>query len=139
MAGGSCTSPPTTWPAWTIMMTPAKARVSANTHPTMVGAADGASWDVDKEIASGLRVGAGGCHNATEWGTRCSAWTSRPTKRPTVSRLTSDAACGSRGIGQGTGDVNRPTLSQVVTPIAAARSEERRVGKECRSRWSPYH
>ena len=23
--------------------------------------------------------------------------------------------------------------------IAAARSEERRVGKECRSRWSPYH
>src|SRR5207253_4839546 len=24
-------------------------------------------------------------------------------------------------------------------PCAAARSEERRVGKECRSRWSPYH
>ena len=23
--------------------------------------------------------------------------------------------------------------------IAAMRSEERRVGKECRSRWSPYH
>ena len=23
--------------------------------------------------------------------------------------------------------------------IAAIRSEERRVGKECRSRWSPYH
>ena len=23
--------------------------------------------------------------------------------------------------------------------IAAERSEERRVGKECRSRWSPYH
>ena len=23
--------------------------------------------------------------------------------------------------------------------IADARSEERRVGKECRSRWSPYH
>src|SRR2546430_13785959 len=23
--------------------------------------------------------------------------------------------------------------------LAAARSEERRVGKECRSRWSPYH
>ena len=26
----------------------------------------------------------------------------------------------------------------VVLPIAG-RSEERRVGKECRSRWSPYH
>ena len=25
------------------------------------------------------------------------------------------------------------------TPINFARSEERRVGKECRSRWSPYH
>src|SRR5436189_2180917 len=24
-------------------------------------------------------------------------------------------------------------------PRAPARSEERRVGKECRSRWSPYH
>src|ERR1039457_3723461 len=26
-----------------------------------------------------------------------------------------------------------------VTPVEAFRSEERRVGKECRSRWSPYH
>ena len=25
------------------------------------------------------------------------------------------------------------------TQTAARRSEERRVGKECRSRWSPYH
>src|SRR2546422_5904236 len=24
-------------------------------------------------------------------------------------------------------------------PVAVMRSEERRVGKECRSRWSPYH
>ena len=29
-------------------------------------------------------------------------------------------------------------LIQVLTDIQA-RSEERRVGKECRSRWSPYH
>ena len=26
-----------------------------------------------------------------------------------------------------------------VKEVAAERSEERRVGKECRSRWSPYH
>ena len=26
-----------------------------------------------------------------------------------------------------------------ITTLAKARSEERRVGKECRSRWSPYH
>ena len=25
------------------------------------------------------------------------------------------------------------------TLVASFRSEERRVGKECRSRWSPYH
>src|SRR3712207_8684479 len=25
------------------------------------------------------------------------------------------------------------------TVVAGSRSEERRVGKECRSRWSPYH
>ena len=27
----------------------------------------------------------------------------------------------------------------VAMRLAAPRSEERRVGKECRSRWSPYH
>src|SRR5258708_3880764 len=27
----------------------------------------------------------------------------------------------------------------VVVPLLVARSEERRVGEECRSRWSPYH
>ena len=30
------------------------------------------------------------------------------------------------------------TLDSIV-PISKMRSEERRVGKECRSRWSPYH
>ena len=30
-------------------------------------------------------------------------------------------------------------LAMPVLAIGAARSEERRVGKECRSRWSPYH
>src|SRR4029077_21294441 len=36
-------------------------------------------------------------------------------------------------------------VTSVVVPLAspysygAQRSEERRVGKECRSRWSPYH
>ena len=26
-----------------------------------------------------------------------------------------------------------------ISPATISRSEERRVGKECRSRWSPYH
>ena len=47
-------------------------------------------------------------------------------------------------------DSSSPALSVVATVdgvsiteaeliFAAERSEERRVGKECRSRWSPYH
>src|SRR2546423_7100603 len=35
---------------------------------------------------------------------------------------------------------SRPTRCSASTTLARrARSEERRVGKECRSRWSPYH
>src|SRR5688572_28979429 len=42
-------------------------------------------------------------------------------------------------------DVNMPGLNgqqvthQVTSEHLPTRSEERRVGKECRSRWSPYH
>ena len=31
------------------------------------------------------------------------------------------------------------TAEEVAGAARALRSEERRVGKECRSRWSPYH
>ena len=33
------------------------------------------------------------------------------------------------------------TLNEIIHPkfFESERSEERRVGKECRSRWSPYH
>src|ERR1043166_2823205 len=31
------------------------------------------------------------------------------------------------------------SVNGYVLPVATNRSEERRVGKECRSRWSPYH
>ena len=40
------------------------------------------------------------------------------------------------------GDLPDPVASAgqvIVDVVAASRSEERRVGKECRSRWSPYH
>ncbi len=38
-------------------------------------------------------------------------------------------------------DVRMPGMDglQVLSTIRSQRSEERRVGKECRSRWSPYH
>src|SRR2546421_1225179 len=37
-----------------------------------------------------------------------------------------------------TGGMDNP-VHVVFTPGGERRSEERRVGKECRSRWSPYH
>src|SRR6266404_4339340 len=50
---------------------------------------------------------------------------------------------GARGIGIGQrGEVERRGLGRALAPaeyLQRARSEERRVGKECRSRWSPYH
>ena len=36
-------------------------------------------------------------------------------------------------------DADDPHRSAYATAKATTRSEERRVGKECRSRWSPYH
>src|ERR1035438_2575355 len=35
--------------------------------------------------------------------------------------------------------INPKALSFEKPPCGTGRSEERRVGKECRSRWSPYH
>ena len=35
-------------------------------------------------------------------------------------------------------DMEITELENLIIPMAE-RSEERRVGKECRSRWSPYH
>ena len=34
-------------------------------------------------------------------------------------------------------EIQQFTICDVIT--TSGRSEERRVGKECRSRWSPYH
>ena len=37
-------------------------------------------------------------------------------------------------------EIARGTLTpEVLWKMGRVRSEERRVGKECRSRWSPYH
>ena len=36
--------------------------------------------------------------------------------------------------------IDAQTVQQLLQPLERRRrSEERRVGKECRSRWSPYH
>ena len=36
-------------------------------------------------------------------------------------------------------DFNKKIESHIASNFVEIRSEERRVGKECRSRWSPYH
>ena len=41
------------------------------------------------------------------------------------------------GVSEGAGKYM--TGFKTVAAMVKARSEERRVGKECRSRWSPYH
>src|SRR3712207_6047250 len=38
-----------------------------------------------------------------------------------------------------TGRFTSPHVERMTERISIDRSEERRVGKECRSRWSPYH
>jgi len=45
----------------------------------------------------------------------------------------------SRHIQTSPADPDAPDLFRFAEPGMLARSEERRVGKECRSRWSPYH
>ena len=35
--------------------------------------------------------------------------------------------------------IDKALKSKLFKKIILVRSEERRVGKECRSRWSPYH
>ena len=61
-------------------------------------------------------------------------------QEPTVlpARLPNLIVNGSAGIAVGMA-TNIPPHNLVETVAAINRSEERRVGKECRSRWSPYH
>ena len=46
---------------------------------------------------------------------------------------------GTNDLGLTTEEEVTAILQDAATQVAYGRSEERRVGKECRSRWSPYH
>ena len=54
-----------------------------------------------------------------------------------------DTKCVQGGYRPGNGEPRQIPIVQSTTfryeTSEAMRSEERRVGKECRSRWSPYH
>ena len=59
--------------------------------------------------------------------------------RPHIGMFTVDMLC---ALFISSVDIAYPLLSKLALDrylSATARSEERRVGKECRSRWSPYH
>ena len=43
------------------------------------------------------------------------------------------------GVGSYSGENEQDVSGKYIMPGFIDRSEERRVGKECRSRWSPYH
>src|SRR2546421_7599527 len=66
-------------------------------------------------------------------------------KRGTRTRIRSPTPCASQSRdcdAHGVGERIRvlvPRLRQELFGADDTRSEERRVGKECRSRWSPYH
>src|SRR3712207_9571966 len=51
-----------------------------------------------------------------------------------ATRLYGAAEASAEAAQSGTREINRKAIG-----FAETRSEERRVGKECRSRWSPYH
>ena len=49
-------------------------------------------------------------------------------------------ACGDNKLGYNKEKINASIIEQTkILSENLTRSEERRVGKECRSRWSPYH
>ena len=75
-------------------------------------------WD---PVAAGLAVG----HRVIRYDHRGHGRSTNPARGYTVDRLAADAIA----------VLDRLCLG----PVVLAGSEERRVGKECRSRWSPYH
>ena len=62
----------------------------------------------------------------------------RKMKRLLAAGLATIMAC-SMLTGCGGGSSDKKASSDKDSSKGSVRSEERRVGKECRSRWSPYH
>ena len=59
--------------------------------------------------------------------------TAQPVAEPEATHATdADLAAAARALAH-------PVRIRILRRLGRERSEERRVGKECRSRWSPYH
>src|ERR1035437_2001397 len=90
----------------------------------------GAAWNVPHDAA--LRVLAQGLIDLGMWVGGGAGAT-----RFSGTAITSGSTCTAPGTGSDSMCTLPATTSATVN--GANRSEERRVGKECRSRWSPYH
>ena len=64
--------------------------------------------------------------------TSCGTWNN-------TAKGTAIGVGGGAAVGAGVGALAGNTALGSIIGAAVGRSEERRVGEECRSRWSPYH
>ena len=74
--------------------------------------------------------------------TRGAAWKLRAELIAYEGTLDEVDAFGKQRVSEEGGDTKKKPgvrLGRVIDGLRTIRSEERRVGKECRSRWSPYH
>ena len=56
-----------------------------------------------------------------------------------VKQMAGEGAAAAGSLDEFVKKLQAPRAVWLMVPAAVVRSEERRVGKECRSRWSPYH
>src|SRR3989441_8747106 len=90
-----------------------------------------------------LRAFAGSARELSLYGStllRAIDWAVQPVSRIEVAGPRGDGpACAMHLLALQTYRPRKIVVRKVAERPAATRSEERRVGKECRSRWSPYH
>ena len=88
---------------------------------------DNGAWTVDKTLYTGLSVGT---HTITVKDAHsCTTEVSVEIKEGVDLQATATVSYG----------CGNNTVVNTINATVTTRSEERRVGKECRSRWSPYH
>ena len=75
----------------------------------------------------------------TRWSARRNPNPERLRQREDIAEVLTPMAAGGEGRVRWHGQSWAASSIDLETKIDTGRSEERRVGKECRSRWSPYH